>query len=392
MDAHSIIIVDREAQVALHTPHDSGWIRRDLRVAGRWPAWNPVHDLVAVSVVEPRGDAVRSAIELVDLDGQVVRTAHETAPGVAPVIAPRVPHYALWSPGGDILSYVSQSTFGLGLFLTHADGSFVSDPIITGAPLFQAWCPDNNFLAVHAGPELSVVEVDGSRSTASVAERAAGFRAPAYSDDAEVLAYAVPIEGGTAVMRALFQGTGSREAHRFAGGVALGFRPGTDDLSVAVTGDPESGSFDELWTLPPEEGVAPHRIWHGPFVSFIWAPDGSRVAVVVPTQSGDGRYAIQLVTPDGHYAGATEGFVPSGDMRIYFGFFDQYSQSHSLWSADSTRMVLAGRLVSDTVHTSFGDAAGDYVMTWEAERGGRLERVAPGELGFYRPKAKTVIR
>ncbi len=392
MAAHSIIIVDRETRLALHTPHDGAWTRHDLHVSGRWPAWNPVRDLVAVSVVEPRGDAVRSAIELIDLDGRLVRTAHETAPGVMPVIAPRVPHYALWSPAGDILSYVSQSTFGLGLFLTHAGGNFVSDPIITGAPLFQSWCPDNNFLAVHAGPELSVVEVEGSRNTASVAERSAGFRAPAYSDDAEVLAYAVPVDGGVAVMRALFQGTGSREAHQFAGGVALGFRPGTRELSVAVTGNAESGMFDELWTLPAEEGVTPRLAWRGPFVSFLWAPDGSRVALVAPTQSGDGRYAIQVITPDGRYAGATEGFIPSQDMRTYFGFFDQYSQSHSLWSADSTRMVVAGRLVSDTVHTSFGDGAGDFVMTWDAAPGHPLEPVAPGDLGFYRPKARRVVR
>jgi TolB protein len=308
------------------------------------------------------------------------------------VIAPRVPHYALWSPGGDVLSYVAQSSYGLALFLSHADGIFVSDPIINGNPLFLAWCPDNNFLGVHAGEELSVIEVAGSRTTASVAQGAVGFRTPAFSDDGDVMAYAVPAEPGVAIMRAHFQGTGGREVHRFAGGVALAFRPGSRVLTVAVTHQPETGSFDELWSLDLGSDPSPVTpLARGPFVGYFWAPTGDRVALFIPAQTGDGRYAVQLIDHAGAPVAMSEAIIPSADYRLMLGFFDQYAQSHHVWSPDGRALLLSGRMAGDGVSSSFGDAVGDYVLLWPAERGAPLERVTPGEMAFFPPPPKPII-
>ncbi|MGI8927727.1 MAG: hypothetical protein ACR2HN_13945 [Tepidiformaceae bacterium] len=390
---YPVVAVERSGALVMLTPSGSEWYRRALHPSGRWPSWNPARDLLAISVIEQRGEGLQSELHLINTAGTLVRVAHSGGEDVPPVIAPRLPHYALWSPAGDVLSYVAPSEFGLGLFLTHADGTFISDPIITGAPLFHSWCGDNNFIAVHAGRELAVVEVEGSRTTASVADPAVGFRAPAYSDDAEILAYAVAVEGGVAVMRALFQGTGSREIRRFAGGVALAFRPQTCELSVAVTRRPDTGTFDELWQMdlsqhPSHEALA----WTGPFVSFAWSPEGSRLALIVPAQSGDGRYRLQTLHPDGRYSAATEPFLPSQDFRTAIGFFDQYNQSHNLWSPDGSHIVVSGRLANDSVSPSFGDPEGDFAMVWEVAPRSPFATLAPAELAFFPPLAKPLRR
>ena len=338
-------------------------------------------------MVRPEGDDIRSTIELLALDGSHLRTLHQTAKGIGPVIAPRIPHYGAWSPHGDVLSYVAQSSYGLTLFLSDVAGAFVSDPVINGAPIFFSWCPDNNFLGVHAGDELAVVEVQGSRNTASVAPHAVGFRTPAFSDDGNVMAYAVPSEPGVAVMRAHFQGTGGREVHRLPGGVALGFRPGTLQLTVALTLDPASGLFDELWSLDlSQEPAAVVRLTHGPFVAFFWAPAGDRLAMVVPAQTGDGRFSARVLDPAGRPLGASEAIVPSQDFRTVLGFFDQFSKSHHLWSPNGQAFLMAGRLAGgDMVSQAFGDPVGDFVLLWHAERGGSIEAVAPGDIGFFPP-------
>jgi hypothetical protein len=388
---HAVVIAERSGGVALFRRSAGAWDRTPVVDHGKWPTWNPIYDLLAISRVDPSSEGGTSAVDLVTLEGQLLRTLHESAPGIAPVIAPRLPHYALWSPGGDMLSYVAQSSYGLTLFLSHAEGRFVSDPIINGAPLFIAWCTDNNFLGVHAGDELAVVETEGSRTTANVAHRALGFRTPAFSDDANIMAYAIPAEPGVAIMRALFQGMNGREVHRFGGGVALGFRPGTEQLTVAVTFRPDSGVFDELWSLDLALDPPPAtRLARGPFVSFFWAPTGDHIALVIPAQSGDGRYAIQALSPDGRVTAMTEAIVPSQDYRMVLGFFDQYMQSHHLWSPDGLHFLITGRKASDAVSGSFGDPEGDYVMLWSPAERRSPEIVAPGDIGFFRPLAKTV--
>ncbi len=388
MTDRRLLVVGRDG-VSLAEPGEPGalWNRRPLVERGRWPAWNPVFDVMAVSV-ETNG---RSELRVVDFEGHTERVLFASPEGVAPVIAPRVPHYPMWSPGGNVLSYVAQSTYGLTLFLSHLEGTFGPDAIINGAPLFSAWCTDNNFLAVHAGEELAVVEVEGSRTTAEISQRALGFRTPAYSDDAEVLAYALPEDGGAVIMKAKFQGTGGVEVARFAGGVALGFRPGTQELTVAMTADPSTGGFDELWSIDLGRDGAPSRkLARGPFVSFLWAPTADRLAVVAPAFSGDGRYVIRSLSPEGKAIAASEPFLPSEDYRIYLAFFDQYANSHSLWTPDGSTLIVGGRLPGDGVSPSFGDPEPSYVMTWAAERGAAFETVAAGEIAFCAPLPKQI--
>lgn len=386
--AAPIIVSERSGAIAvLRRTASGGWERRLVTAGGVWPVLNPARDAVAVSVVRQDGDFIRSTIELFSLDGTHLRTLHQTPKGVGPIIAPRVPHYAAWSPRGDVLSYVAQSSYGLTLFLSDVDGAFVSDPIINGAPIFSAWCPDNNFLGVHAGDELAVIEVEGSRTTANVAERAAGFRTPAFSDDANIMAYALPSEPGVAIMRAHFQGTGGREVHRLPGGVAMAFRPGTQELTVALTRQPGSGVFDELWTVDMgREAATAQLLWRGPLAAFFWSPTGDRMVTVVPTHTGDGRFSAWLLDAGGRFAGATEPFVPSIDYRTVLGFFDQFSTSHMLWSPDGQAFLLAGRLAGDGVSAAFGDPLGDYVLLWPARRGAPLEVVAPGDVAFFPPR------
>lgn len=388
---HPIIVAERRGPIALYSSSEAGWARTEIAPRGRWPAWNPVRDVVAVSRLETGTDGPSSSIELFSTTGEHLRTLHQSPPGIPPIIAPRLPHYGLWSPGGNVLSYVAQSSYGLTLFLSEVDGDFTSDPIINGAPLFLAWCTDNNFLGVHAGEELAVVEVEGSRTTANVAHRALGFRTPAFSDDANIMAYALPAEPGVAIMRALFQGMNGREVHRFDGGVALGFRPGTEQLTAAVTRQPNTGVFDELWSLDlSEDPPAVSPITRGPIVAFFWSPVGDRVAVVFPAQTGDGRYAIRVHEPGGRILAVSEAFVPSPDYRMILGFFDQYMQSHHLWSPDGKHFLVTGRLVNDAVSSSLGDPEGDYVMLWTPGSARPLEPIAAGDMGFFRPAAKSI--
>jgi hypothetical protein len=160
----------------------------------------------------------------------------------------------------------------------------------------------------------------------------------------------------------------------FPGGVALGFRPGTRELSIAVTRSPDTGNFDELWGIDLDSGEK-RALARGPFVSYYWSPRGDRFVIVVPAQTGDGRYSLQAWDDRGGFDGASEAFVPSQDFRTALGFFDQYRLSHSPWMADGSAFIACGRLAGDAVAGSFGDTIGDYVLRWRGTRGAPLERL-----------------
>ncbi len=386
-----ILVTRRSGALDLLSPTGSGWEATTIAPQGRWPAWNPRRDIVAYSTVRLDREP-RSTIELASIYGGHIKTVFESQPGIAPVIAPRVPHYINWSPGGDILSFVANGQFGLTFHLSDIDGLLQSDPILNGAPIFHAWCIDNNFVAVHAGSELAVVESAGSRVTADISGGAVGFRTPAYSDDHASLAYALPGEPGVVIMVAIFQGTASREVARFSGGVALAFRPGTNQLSICVTHNPTSGTFDELWLLDlAESQTLPVKIAKGPFVACIWSPTGEHVALAIPLQTGDGRYQVVVRDAAGAFGAASAAFVPSLDVRVALGFFDQYALSHHIWAPDGQSMVICGREPGDAVSAAFGETAGDYVFLWRPFERRPIELITAGEFAVFQPLAKTLF-
>ena len=386
--AFPIVAADQGKAVALLRPDADGWRRSPLARAGFWPAWRPGHDAVALSVVAgERGRRQRSAVELIDTGGRHLRTLFESAAGGPAVIAPNVPHYALWSPGGERLALVAQGSAGLTLYLSEADGPLIADPIQTGAPLFLAWSPDGRRLAVHAGVNLSVLEIAEARASRPVSADARGFRTPAFSDDGELLAFATPDGDGEGVVVRVAPGagTGGEAIGEFPGGVALAFRPRTRALTVAVTTRPDSGAFDELWTIDPDEGARPELLMRRHFASFFWDPTGERLAFIVPSATGDDTVSLQARGAGGEFLGASPPFAPSPDYQTLAGFFDQYARSHRLWAPDGSAFLAAGRLLTDAPAPAFGGASREAVLQWRPRRGAPFEVVGEGGAGFFPP-------
>ena len=376
-----IVVVEPGGAVALLEEQGDGWSRVVLAAEGRWPAWSPTAGRVAFSVVKLEGDELRSSIETRDVAGADTGQAHLTPRGVPPVIAPRVPHYVCWSPDGQTLSFVAAAPGGLTLFLSDAGGAFSSDAVVSGAPLFPSWAPAGDWLAVHSGTELVLYE-PATRVSRTVTEQALGFRTPAWVE--RTVYFCRPAAEGVTVEAHAVDSRSESTLLTVPGGAALAARPGSADLSVAVSNEPDSGIFDSLLLVDTSvPGSRPRKIARGPFVAAFWAPSGEKVAIVVPTQIGDGRYAIHVRDAEGRPICASEGFYPGQDYRTLLGFFDQYALSHRLWSPGSDAFLSWGRAAGDGVASSFSDRVDDAVFLHPAAPGRPAERLCRADAAFF---------
>ncbi len=360
------------------------WQIVELSPEGWWPAWG-LNGNIALSYVQTSGGESVATLKVVDTADPMLAPTIVARDSPAALIAPRTAHYVLWRDDGEELCYVAPSEGRLTLFAATPGGVDGPRKLVAGAPLFPAWQPGRPRLAVHHASVLTIVDTESGSST-TVSERAAGFRTPAYRDDGGWLAFAEPAAGGVEVSIVESDGSARQEVTRVNGGVALAFRPGSRELTVSVSRAPASGVFDELLLLDPRSGGR-RRLWRGPFIAYWWSRPGERLAIVVPTQSGDGRYQLHILGPDGTVLASAEPIVPSQDLRTVLAFFDQYRLSHRLWAPDGSAILLAGRLVSDGIASSFGDPPGDCVYWFSGERGAPLERIAGGMAGFFPPHA-----
>ncbi len=257
---------------------------------------------------------------------------------------------------------------------------------LSAAPLFPVWVPGTKWLVCHHGATLTAFNTE-SREQRTLSATASGFRTPAVTTDGEAMAWAEVTDGAVVVFMGALSGE-STVAARLAGGVALGFRPGTHDLFGAVANSPESGVFSYVAKVSTGE-VEPTRIVQGPLVAFWWSPDGEKLATFHPTYSGDGRFQVRLHDPNGEFLGAMEPLIPSADVATMVGFFDQYATSHPSWSPDSRWFGIAGKLLSEGPHSSFTGGRPDVSYIWDTVNRGPITALSEGTLVvFQRPSGK----
>ena len=357
-----------------------------LHERGRWPAWSPDGECLAVSLLDWEDGVPSSALAVYDVHGRRLATPYVSPPGSPAFIAPGVPHYVHWSPTGERFALVAPASEGLQLFVVERS-SWACERVLGGAPIFPVWSPDGRWLVIHAEHDLRLYDAVTSQSRVLMAGNVAGFRSPAFNLAGERLAFATLREGGADLWCAAVPGFESVRWASFAGGITFAFVPGTEVLAVAVSNDPESGAFDELVLVGPD-GVRA-TLCRGPFAAFFLDPHGQTAVLVVPAQSPDGRFQLVLRSlADGRVIAASDYFYPSFLTRLVIGFFDQFARSHAVWAPDGSGVVFAGRRPTEGPLPALSDAP-ELVLYWRAQRGAALEIVVEGEVAFFAPTMST---
>ncbi len=353
-----------------------------VAAGGRWPVWSPTGDRLAVSFLDWQGGDLKSRLTILRRSGELIAQLYVTPAGASPLLGPGIPHYVYWSPSGAELAFVATTANGLTLFLA-ADGPETST-LVAGAPLFPAWSPDGRWLLVHHEANLDLFDrVAGTRRTIA-GGNAAGFRTPAFSDDNALMAYAVVRESRVEIWCGPPADRGAAEAWaRFEGSVAFSFVPGARTLLVAAAGSPDQSFFDRLLRIGGEGVEA--VLYRGPLQAFFPAPDGRRIAVVVPGQRPDGRLMVHMRdAQDGRLLAVSDWFLPSAGQATVFAFFDQFQRSHRLWPADSTCFAVYGFLLGDGLSPLLGDGQ-PRLLWWTGERGAPWAVGPAAELAFFAP-------
>jgi Tol biopolymer transport system component len=349
-----------------------------------WPTWSPNRARLAASRVQVTGrQDLEVTIQVFDVvTGQSHMVYHNDFPSL---IAEGSPHYLYWSPDSKSLSFLASTPQGLTLFVLDTDSNSEPVAVETGAPLYYSWAGDGNSLLLHNGPEVKLVRGLSGRHSGQVIATAQGFRVPAFSRDSSHIAYSQRTGSGESLFVAEADNlTQSNQVMQLGAFSAFMWSPDGRQLAVADQQSPNSTIFERLQIISVD-GSSVNTIAEGLLLAFYWSPDGGRIAWVDLDQE-EQRFDWKVANsvPNGpDRVRPLFSFYPSRDVLTMLSFFDQYAYSHSPWSPDSSRLVVAGTQAMPFERRNGHTPTGARVFVLDVAGDVSPQEIAEGTLAFW---------
>jgi TolB protein len=272
----------------------------------------------------PAGQWAACALDALELEGvRELRVHHQASGHVHTVASELSAFYVSPSPCGRYLGHLSPGPLGLELAVCEVDTGELRF-LERGQPMFWSWSPDGELLAVHVEARLIVVPMAGGEPK-ELSEATGAFLTPWWmpdgslvvaSPDDRLLSYG--LDGSVTEL-------GPCPSGRFAldpAGRRLAYVDVIDELPALAVLDLLTGQ---------REVVVSERT-----AGFFWSPEGRRLAALMVA----GTNEVQWLIADGDGVERLPPFRPGTHWaREVLPFFEQYAQSHTVWSADGRQLV-----------------------------------------------------
>jgi TolB protein len=293
-------------------------------------------------------DGTRIAWSKIDRRGSALVTSRFDGSQRSEARVPFAPFYIAWSPRGDQLAYLSNWTVvdesSIALRLVDVDAAAdQARTLANGQPLYFSWAPDGERLLTHIGNErVEVQSVTGVQTPVVLSGGA--FQAPQWTLDGAALVYALADATQQVLVVTDLAGAAQEEITDFDGRITFGVSP--DGTRVAYVPSDRASQVNTLGPLYVVDRAtqATRLITEDPVVAFVWSPDAQKLAylTLAPLRN---RVGMRWNVWDGSQRRTFSTFAPTQTfLNNYLPFFDQYAQSHRVWSPDSTALVFAGSL------------------------------------------------
>ena len=278
--------------------------------------------------------------------------------------------YAYWSPQrcaetADcrdltvLMSRISDQRFSLRRIRTGLEAPQTT-LVDVGAPYYHSWSPDGTRILGYLNDSRLQVYDTVTDNMSNVPQNPGTFQAPAWSpvddrllltveteDNAESADLVIVANDDTQVLVPNLNGLVNFNWSPNGNYVAYTtiFQSRTNFLFVidAITGEiVAQTNIDEVF-------------------AFFWSPNSEHIAYITSAAPA-GSFSAKRTVPTQQTAGIAWGvldistnetrrygnFIPTPEMVYMFNFFNQFAQSHSIWSPDSTHIVFAEQITEQS--------------------------------------------
>ncbi len=315
--------------------------------------------------------------------------------------------YANWSPVdncisgpacrqlGVLIAQTTEAGFKVELIEDSPENTETSlhTSIGTGAPFYFSWNPDGSQMVWHRNnDQIDVYHVEKQSIVDSLKISAGGFAAPMWSpvNDQILIANGSP-DASTLNLITLQQFRPTVLAEDPALFTAFNWSPDGQMIAYRTL---QSDVYSGVNVIDAASGESINRT-RDHAIAFFWSPDSTKIAyisLIELSQSQSAardfnRHVSQLNQQGSGYAlawtvfsiadGSIEyfdPFIPTSEMVYILSYFDQFAQSHRLWSPDSRYLVYSEVIEQSSAQVTILDTEDPSALPFA---------VAEGTLGIW---------
>ena len=346
-----------------------------------WPVWSPDGENVAFSGYSD-DETLGVYVTGYENPGPGLIYSNEVGTGE---IATATPHYCSWSPDGSRLAFVAQTGIGLSLFVWDGDSRNSPRVAQDGGPMYFAWSPDSSEIYTHSFLQHYLIGVSEEAPPQQFPGRGTQYMAPSWGREEDGIAFFLDGEHGKQRLVVInLKDSSARMLSEFYGLAAVAWRPGYAQLGMVKETIRNTGFYSGLWLVDYEtrEEV---QLSDDPALAFYWSPDGSKVAYVTPSDGAEGSLRFGVVEVESGDSVYLSDFTPSQEQLIHFMFFDQYAQSHPVWSPDGGALLACGQLGYQLIRSELPVGELNKVIILDATGREAPQDIAGGFVGCWGP-------
>jgi hypothetical protein len=289
-----------------------------------WPVWSP--DGKWIAYFQPPTTENKARICITEVDGIEVRVLNE--------LDGRVPIYIKWSPTSRDIAVIEQLD-KLELVVYSIDGG-PPIPLDEGAPIFFEWVPDGRGVVAHLIHPISrkssvqFYSIEDSELDFIISNKSGGFCSPIFMN--EQLIFAEQFGDSTQVVLHDITSKSSTLLCSFAGVVAIQPRPNHRQFAVAVTSKGDGSPYSGIQIFDFDTGEL-NCLYDGMTQSLFWNSTGE--CLLLSKVDNEKRCMLWQFWRDGDVKNIGQ-FWPTREQLFFLHFFEQFSLSHNILSADGS--------------------------------------------------------
>jgi Tol biopolymer transport system component len=313
----------------------------------QYPTWSADGTQLALVGVSGQGESTLSEMFVRTIDDEGLSKVYSSES--------MHPFYLYWAPDNVTVSFLSTDSTGQSIVLqkVSVEGG---DPTVldVGSPYYWSWAPDGSTMIIHTGSassttpdHMAFLQVDAEIIEDAVDSTPASFQAPAWSPDGNrILLTRLNDKDRKEIILADSSGAIEKPLAEFSVNASFAWSPDSRLVAyIAGSQQTSAGALGELHVMDLETDE--DFFQDDDVFAFFWSPNSRKLAYfkprIVETETSQQALLLDLYMLDTVSAESELLFTfqPSNQFSSILPYFDQYHQSATIWSPDSSNLVLS---------------------------------------------------